>query len=187
MTTDRSLPVALPLLPGRACTILAVTDDGTDPRYAPVRAAAARLASAAGGRVLLYLQPGPLDPRRGSARVFLPTGRGRQHTGSRQRDLLCDEAAAVGSAGVHVGIWLPPDRSTAALADAVMRTRADLVLLPAARTSPWSIDRTLEHRAAHIPAPVLAADAAGVLRAVRPLAGRRLAKPQLTVAHAILV
>jgi hypothetical protein len=181
-------PATLQLpLAGNGGTIVAVTDAGDDPRYAVVRDAAVRLAVAVGGaRILLFHEPGPLAPERGTARAFVADGRSREHTGSRAIDMLRDAVAAMRAEGLEVGIWLPPRPGAAALADAVIRVRADLVLMPAARRRPWSIDRTLEYRAARIPAPVVAVDIDGAMRAVRPLAGHRLPMPSVARRREVL-
>ncbi len=156
--------------------VVAVTDDGVDPRYAAVRAAATDIAVAARGKVLLLYAPkgqaapGPVRPRL----FFPPTdGAGRRaprpHTGSRQRDLLGPEAAAIRARGVGVAVWLSGRPGPAGMAEAVALTHAALVLLPAERDRPGILRRTLEYDAARIAAPVVAVDPFGCLMRVRPL------------------
>ncbi len=81
----------LPGVPG-ARHVLASTDDGRDPRYAAVREAAARIAAASHGRVLLYHVLVEPSASGGRPRVFLPSTADdadptRPHTGSRHHGI----------------------------------------------------------------------------------------------------
>jgi hypothetical protein len=168
------LDVARAIPPGSL--VVAVTDDGADPRYAVVRAAATDIAAAAEGAVLLlYVPPSqsPFGPVR-SRRFVPPTdcaGRPspRPHTGSRRRDLLGAEASVIRDRGVGVAVWLAGRPGPAGLAEAVSRMHAALILLPAERNRPGVIRRTLEYDAARIEAPVVAVDPTGGLARVVPL------------------
>ena len=158
--------------------VVAVTDDGMDSRYAAVRAAATDIAIAARGKVLLLYAPkgqaapGPIRPR-----LFFPpadaAGRRapRPHTGSRQRDLLGLEAAAIRARGVGVAVWLSGRPGPAGMAEAVALMHAALILMPGERDRPGILRRTLEYDAARIAAPVVAVDPSGCLTRVRPLGG----------------
>ncbi len=169
-----ALEVARAIPPGSL--VVAVTDDGGDPRYAAVRAAATDIAVAAEGTVvLLYVSAsqaafGPIRSRR-----FLPpmdcAGKPspRLHTGSRRRDLLGPEASAIRDRGVGVAVWLAGRPGPAGMAEAVSRTHAALILLPAERNRPGVIRRTLEYDAARVGAPVVAVDPVGSLTRVVPL------------------
>jgi hypothetical protein len=142
-------------------TVIAVTDDGADPRYAAVRQVAARAAARVGGTLLFCVVPArdPGTPRSGP-RLFLPTidpGVGeRPHTGTRSRDLLLAEAREVAAPGLVVGVWLPSRHGPSGVAEAVDATGAALVLVPARRKRrPAVLDRTLEYLAARVGAPVV--------------------------------
>ena len=96
----------------RGGTVLVVTDDGHDERYALVRDAAARIASALRGRVVLFhAPPGPLVPG-GRSRHFVPpvlaapSDAARPHTGSRRSDLLLAEVAEIRAHRADVSVWL---------------------------------------------------------------------------------
>ncbi len=188
VTRDATPPMteATPL-PAEACPpipagglVVAVTDDGTDPRYAAVRDAAAGLAASIHGKVLLFYarqrsSTGPsVRPR-----FFFPTTPTRRaqatraHTGSRRRDLLGAEAAAIRAHGVGVAVWLAGQAGPAALAEAVALTHASAVLLPAEPSRPGVIRRTLDYHAAKIAAPVVAVHPDGRLETIRPLGGSR--------------
>jgi hypothetical protein len=160
--------------------VVAVTDDGSDPRYEAVRDAAAELAAAAHGKVLLFHAPpgqsesGPIRPR-----LYFPVLDGtdgsttRQHTGSRQRDLLAHEATAIRARGVGVAVWLSGRAGPSGLAEAVSLTHAAVVLVAAERARPGVIRRTLDYHASKVAAPVVAVDPGGGLAEVRPLGGTR--------------
>lgn len=163
--------------------VVAVTDDGKDPRYAAVRAAATEIAATAGGKVLLLCAPpGQAAPGSVRPRLFCraPDGGGgktaRPHTGSRRRDLLAAEAAAIRARGVGVAIWLSGRPGPAGMAEAVDVMHAAILLLPAEQERPGIRRRTLEYDAARIAAPVVAVDPAGRLARIRPLGGDRPAE-----------
>ena len=142
-------------------TIIAVTDDGTDPRHAPARELAARAAVRVGGTVLFCVAPAhDASPARSRPRLYFPPvdgpRLGRPQTGTRSRDLLLTEAREVAAPGLTVGVWLPSRHGPAGVAEAVDATGASLVLVAArARRGPV-LDRTLEYLAARVPAPVVA-------------------------------
>ena len=167
------------LIPERG-TIVAVTDDGSNPRYAAVREAAAEIAAIVGGLVLLHhTPPGAASPETRSPRLFIPNvdagGAGRPHNGSRKRDLLMDEVAAIRARGVDVKVWLSGKPGPAGIAEAIASTSAVAILMPAEADRPGVINLTLAYRATRIPALVVAVGMDGVLAAVQPLRG---AEPQ---------
>jgi len=157
--------------------LIAVTDDGSDPRYVPVRTAAARVAAERRATLLLFCVGSDAAGVAGSSRVFTPgrrTGDGgpeRPHSGSRRRDLLAAEAAELRQIGAAVLAWLPGVAGDRGIAEAVERSGAAAVMVPAERDRPGVVRRTLEYRAARIPAPLVAVDGSGGLRLVRPLQG----------------
>lgn len=166
--------------------IVAVTDDGADPRFAAVRAAATDIAAARGARVLLFHAPSGMAPDRpGRPRLFVPgadaSGHdgGRLHTGARHRDLLGAEAAAIRARSVDVAAWIAPRDGPTGIAEAVARTGADIVLVPdeVERTGGIRrvIRRTLSYYASRIGAPVVSVDAVGRLNLVSPLGATGMA------------
>ena len=163
------------LIPERG-TIVAVTDDGSDPRYAAVRDAATEIAAIVGGLVLLHhTPPGASSPEAQAPRLFVPDsgadGAGRPHNGSRRRDLLIAEAAAIRARGVDVAVWLSGRPGPAGIAEAVGVTSAAAILMPAEAERPGVINLTLAYRARRIPGLVVAVAKDGVLAAVQPLGG----------------
>lgn len=158
-----------------AATIIAVTDEGEHPRYAPVRGLAAQAALRVGGTVLFCVAPArdTSAPRSRSRLYFPPVGisEPRPHTGTRERDLLLVEAREVAAPGLTVGVWLPSRTGPAGVAEAVAASGAALVLVPARASRPNVLDRTLEYLAARVPAAVAAVAPDGSWRAVRPLCG----------------
>jgi hypothetical protein len=161
------------LIPERA-TIIAVTDDGTSPRYAAVREAAAEIAAIVGGLVVLHhTPPGEMTPEARAPRLFVPDrtpgGTGRPHNGSRRRDLLIAEVAAIRARGVDVAVWLSGQPGPAGIAEAVATTSAGAVLMPAETKRPGVINLTLAYRATRIPGLVVAVDMDGMLATVQPL------------------
>ncbi len=161
------------LIPERG-TIVAVTDDGSDPRYAAVRDAATEIAAIVGGLVLLHHTPaGASSPEARAPRLFVPDsgtdGAGRPHNGSRRRDLLIAEAAAIRARGVDVAVWLSGQPGPAGIAEAVGVTSAAAILMPAEAERPGVINLTLAYRARRIPGLVVAVGRDGVLAAVQPL------------------
>lgn len=165
--------LATRLPPG--ATVIAVTDDGVDPRYAPVRALAASIAAAAGGNVLFCVAPArDTSPPRARPRLFFPPvdGGARPHTGTRRRDLLLGEARAVLAPGLAVGVWLPSHSGPAAVAEAAAATAAALVVVPARAHRPGVLDRTLEYLAARVPTPIVALRPDGTLEPVHALGER---------------
>jgi hypothetical protein len=178
-TPDPRPPAELAASLPRGGVILVVTDDGQDPRYALARDAAARIASALGGRVVLFhAPPGALVPG-GRSRHFVPpdpaaAGQAvRPHTGSRRSDLLLAEASAIRSGGADVSVWLARTSGPGAIADAVAATGAAMVLLcaeaPRAGTPLRRVDRTLAYYASRIPVPVLSVGTSGRPEPVAPL------------------
>jgi hypothetical protein len=163
------------LAPG--ATVLAVTDDGAEPRYAPVRELAARIARRTGGSVLFCVAPTrDPAPQRAQPRLFVPPvggATGREHTGTRSRDLLLAEARGVAAPGLAIAVWLPSRHGPAGVAEAVAATGAALVLVPARARRAGVLDRTLEYLAARVAAPVVAVDADGSWSTVRALGGSR--------------
>ena len=163
------------LIPERG-TIVAVTDDGSDPRYAAVRDAATEIAAIVGGPVLLHhTPPGASTPKARAPRLFVPDtgagGGGRAHNGSRKRDLLIDEVRAIRARGVDVAVWLSGESGTAGIAEAIASTSAVAILMPAEAERPGVINLTLAYRASRIPALVVAVGVDGLLAAVKPLGG----------------
>lgn len=162
--------------------VLAATDDGRDRRYGSVREAAVEVALAAAARILLFDTSAPSrSVGRAQARLFAPLagagGRpGRIHTGSRRRDLLLDQALAIEARSVGTLAWLAATAGPAGIAEAVQRTGASLVLLPAEldRTgvSRRVIRRTLSYYACRVGAPLVSVDLAGRLCVVPPLGAR---------------
>jgi hypothetical protein len=147
-------------------TVIAVTDDGTDPRHAPARELAARAAVRVGGTVLFCVAPAhDTYPARSRPRLFFPpvdaSPFGRPHTGTRSRDLLLAEARDVAAPGLTVGVWLPSRHGPAGVAEAAEATGATLVLVAARAHRPAVLDRTLEYLATRVPAPVVAVAADG--------------------------
>ncbi len=181
-------PDAAPHLPAGG-TVVAVTDDGSDPRFDAVRDAATDLAAAAHGRViLLHAIPGQGDVLRRRPTVFTPglhaggserpeRGRSARPRGSRVRDRLSLLGAAVQARGVDVTVWLTGRAIAAGTAEAAAVSRAALVLMPAEVDRPGVLRRTLDYRAARIGVPVLAVDPAGRLTRIRPLGARRVEDP----------
>jgi len=159
-------------------TVIAVTDDGSDPRCAAVRDAATRFAAITGARVLLYHSPPDrqaLGAR--SPRLFVPdpapVSAGRPHTGSRRRDLLLAETTAIHERGVDVAVWLAGQPGTAGIVEAVDLTSAAAVLVPAEKDRPGVINLTLAYRATKIAALVVAVGSDGSISPIRPLCGCR--------------
>ena len=179
-----AVPEIAPHLPAGG-TVVAVTDDGSDPRFDAVRDAATDLAAAARGRVILFHAiPGQGDVRRRRPTVFIPglhAGDDRRESGrpappgaSRVRDRLSLLAAAIQARGVDVAVWLTGRAISPGTAEAAAFSRAALVLMPAEVDRPGVLRRTLDYRATRIGVPLLAVDAAGRLTRVRPLGERRV-------------
>jgi hypothetical protein len=172
-----------------AATVVAVTDDGRDPRYAPVRALAAQAASRVGGSVLFCVAPAHDDAApRTRPRLFLPpidgSPTGRPHTGTRGGDLLLDEARAVAAPGLAIGVWLPSRHGPAGVAEAVAATGAAIVLVPERVSRGKVLDRTLEYLAARVPASVVAVGLDGSWRPVARLGGTTAGWPVTSAAPA---
>jgi len=175
--TNAMLTDLIRRLPSGA-TVIAITDDGTDPRHAPARGLAARAAVCVGGTVLFCVSPArdPSLPRARPRLYFPPVSAslaGRAHTGTRSQDLLLAEAREVAAPGLTVGVWLPSRHGPAGVAEAVEATGAALVLVAARARRPAVLDRTLEYLAARVPAPVVAVAADGSWTPVNAL-GRPL-------------
>ncbi len=157
---DASLADLIRRLPSGA-TVVAVTDDGSDPRHAPVRRLAASAALLTGGTVLYCVAPVfDAAPAPARPRLYFPPvaggAAGRPHTGTRSRDLLLAEALEVAAPGLTVGVWLPSRDGPAGVAEAVAATGAALVLVAARARRAGVLDRTLEYLAARVPTPVVA-------------------------------
>ena len=179
-----AMPEIAPRLPAGG-TVVAVTDDGSDPRFDAVRDAATDLAAAARGRVILFHAiPGQGDVRRRRPTVFIPGlhagddrpegARPARPGASRVRDRLSLLAAAIQARGVDVAVWLTGRAISAGTAEAAAVSRAALVLMPAEVDRPGVLRRTLDYRATRIGVPLLAVDPAGRLTMVRPLGERRV-------------
>ncbi len=158
-----------PLPSGAA--VVAVTDDGTDPRYAPVRRLAASAAHRIGGSVVFCVAPArDASLPRSRPRLFLPpvdgSVAGRDHTGTRSSDLLLAEARDVAAPGLTVAMWLPARHGPAGVAEAVAATGACLVLVPTRPRRRLALDRTLEYLAARVSAPVVAVSPDGTWASV---------------------
>ena len=171
----------VPLVPPGG-VVIAVTDDGADPRFRTVRDAAATIAAGAGGRVLLFhAPPGQADSGRRKWHLFVPGSRGAGGPAEPDADLhratlLGAEATEIRSHGVEVAVWLTTRPIASGMAEAVAVTSAAIVLMPAEPERRGIVRRTLDYRAARIAAPVVAVDPDGGLVRVRPL-GDRQAEP----------
>jgi hypothetical protein len=179
--------------PRTAGVILAVTDDGREARFGPVRDAAAYLAGRVAGQVVLFLptagdeppdagRPRLFDPLAGPAGPAFQAGSGRRHTGARRRDLLRDEAAAIHAQGPDVLVWLARRPGLAGIVEAVNQTGAAVVMVPAERDRSGVGGRvirlTLAYHAAHLSVPMAAVDLAGHLALVAPLGSAQLGCPR---------
>lgn len=153
-------------------TVIAVTDDGSDPRFAPVRELAARVAVSVGGNLLLCVAPPRGETHRAQSRLYFPTRtEGRAHTGTRTRDLLLDEARLLEAPGLTIAAWLPSRPGSAGVAEAVTATGAALVLVAARARRAKVLDRTLDYLASRVPARVVAVAPDGSWQPVRALVG----------------
>ena len=158
--------------------IIAMTDDGSDQRYAAVRAAAVSVAATMGAKVLLFHAPvGQSDHPERTWRLFeRGPGSSREVAdapgSSPRREALRRQADSLRESGVEVAVWVSYGPSVAGLAVAVAHTDASVVLMPAEADRPGVVRRTLDYRAARIAAPVFAVDLVGVLSLVRPLGFR---------------
>lgn len=159
--------------------VLAATDDGCDPRYESVREAAVEVALAAAARILLFdTSAASRSSGRTESRLFVPLagpsgGHGRLHTGSRRRDLLLDQALAIEARSVAALAWLAGSPGPAGIAEAVERTGASIVLLPAelerSGVAGRVIRRTLSYYACRVGAPLVSVEPTGRIRVVPPL------------------
>ena len=164
--------------------ILAVTDDGREGRFGPVRDPAADLARRAAAQVVLFVSTaGDGSPDAGRPRLFDPlasspgpgsgAGSKRRHTGARRRDLLHDEAAAIHARGFDVRVWLARRPGLAGIVEAVKQTGAAVVMVPAERDRSGVGGRvirlTLAYYAAHLSVLLVAVDVAGHMTLVVPL------------------
>lgn len=170
-------------------TVIAVTDDGAEARYGPVRELAARVARSVDGAVLFCVAPAcDASPPRSRPRLFFPLaeagGPERPHTGTRRRDLLQDEARTVAAPGLVVGVWLPSRPGPAGVSEAVAATGAALVLVPARARRVAVLDRTLEYLAARVPVPLVAVELDGAWSPVRALGGSAATRP-VSSPHAV--
>jgi hypothetical protein len=162
--------------------VIAVTDDGTDPRFRAVRDAAVTIASSARARVLFFhAPPGQAGPGTRRWHLIVPglrnTGTAAElEAGPRGSDLLGAEATEIRSRGGEVAVWMTTRPIASGMAEAVAITGAAIVLMPAEAERRGIVRRTLDYRAARIPAPVVAVDPDGGLVRVRPL-GDRQAEP----------
>lgn len=159
--------------------VIAVTDDGTDPRFRAVRDAAVTIASSARARVLFFhAPPGQAGPRTRRWHLIVPglrdTGTAAElEAGPRGSDLLGAEATEIRSRGVEVAVWMTTRPIASGMAEAVAITGAAIVLMPAEAERRGIVRRTLDYRAARIPAPVVAVDPDGGLVRVVPLGDRQ--------------
>lgn len=176
MTTETRLTASgLAQLVPAGGVVIAVTDDGSDPRFRAVRDAAATIAAGAGGRVLLFhAPPGQADTGRRRWRLIVPGLRGlgsaaAPDAGRRGATLLDAEATEIRSRGVEVAVWLTSRPISTGMAEAVAITGAAIVLMPAEAERRGIVRRTLDYRASRIPAPVVAVDPDGGLVRVSPL------------------
>ena len=173
--TTRLTESALVQLVPAGSVVIAVTDDGSDRRYAAVREAATTIAAGAGARVLLFhAPPGQVGSGKRRWRVFVPGLRGagsaaEQDAGPHGASLLDVEATAIRARGVEVAVWMTSRPISAGMVEAVSVTGAALVLMPAEAERRGIVRRTLDYRASRIPAPVVAVDPDGRLVRVRPL------------------
>ncbi len=177
-----------PRLPTGA-TVVAVTDAGDDPRYAPVRRLAALAAGRAAGSVVFCVAPAcGASPPRSRPRLFFPPvegpSAGRQHTGTRGADLLLAEARDVAAPGLGLAVWLPSRPGPAGVAEAVAAVGACLVIVPARASRRVAVDRTLEYLAARVPAPVVAVSPDGTWTRVSAL-GSTVGAPRGAVAERV--
>lgn len=159
--------------------IVAMTDEGADPRYAAVRSSAAAIAALAPARIVLFYAPiGQVDPTARRWRLFehapRPEGDAERAPGSSpRRDALRRQAGVIRALGVEVAVWVTDRPSAAGLAEAVSELHADLVLMPAEPERPGVVRRTLGYRAARVGVPVIAVDARGGLVPVQPFGAER--------------
>jgi hypothetical protein len=168
----------VPLVPPGG-VVIAVTDDGADPRFRAVRDAAVTIASSARARVLFFhAPPGQADP--GTRRWHLivpglssPGSAAELEAGLRDSGLLGAEATEIRSRGVEVAVWMTARPIASGTAEAVAITGAAIVLMPAEPERRGIVRRTLDYRAARIAAPVVAVDPDGGLVRVRPLGDRQ--------------
>ena len=171
----------VPLVPPGG-VVIAVTDDGADPRFRAVRDAAVTIASSASARVLFFhAPPGQAGPGARKWHLIVPglrnTGTAAElEAGLRGSGLLGAEATEIRSRGVEVAVWMTTRPIASGMAEAVAITGAAIVLMPAEAERRGIVRRTLDYRAARIAAPVVAVDPDGGLVRVRPL-GDRVAEP----------
>jgi hypothetical protein len=172
--------------------VIAVSDEGVHPRFAPVRQLAALAALHVGGTALFCVDPThDTSMPRPRPRLYLPPvdrpGLGRQHTGTRSHDLLLEEAREVAAPGLTVAVWLPSRHGPAGVAEAVAATNGAIVLVPARLARHGVLDRTLDYLAARVPAPVVAVSLDGQWTPVSALGGAADgAWPRLALRPALL-
>jgi hypothetical protein len=147
-------PEAASHLVPRGSVILVETDEGADPRYDTVRRAAFRIARAGHASVVLYdRSSGSLfsDPyASGPWTADVDASHGDQSLGAEElsalgRDRLRGQLVAAALAGVPARAWLARGVSASAMADAVRRTGARLVVR-AADTGRTSLVQRLTRR-----------------------------------------
>ena len=194
MTSLHSRPVQLAelmnLVPADGL-IVAATDNGTDPRYAPVRRVAIELARETGTCLLLFERAARSSSTEWDADTPEATNDTRfghlcladSESERRHRLQLREELAEAERSGVPTIVWTARGSGSHDVADVVARSNASLVLLPAdpSRRSLVRrvIRRTLEYYARGIDAPVVAVDECGATSLVDPLGGRTVvAQPE---------
>jgi hypothetical protein len=156
--------------------VILVETDEADTRYRRVRLAALRTARAAGARLVLYdrssasLFTDPYPSGRWTADVDGPRGdRPLRDSELRQlgRSALRDQLAEAAGAGVQAEAWLARGVGASAVADAVVRSGAQLVLRLTDDKRPSLLQRLLGDSLAaacrELPVPVAAVDPDGRL------------------------
>ncbi len=132
-------------------TIILTTDDGRDPAYADMRAAALAWAREMEASVVLYdrsaesyfIDPYPsgtwtADVEGAPDRARLMSPDDLEMLGRRY---LADQLRAALAEGAEIGAWLPPKPGPAGMVEAVEHFGVDAVILPATLASPSLFDR----------------------------------------------
>ncbi len=169
----------VPLVPPGG-VVIAVSDDGSDPRFRAVRDAAVTIASSTRARVLFFHAPPGQAARSRRWRLIVPGLSGgpgspaEPEASLRGPGLLGAEATEIRSRGVEVAVWITTRPIASGMAEAVAVTGAALVLMPAEAERRGIVRRTLDYRASRIPAPVVAVDPDGGLVRIRPLGDRQV-------------
>lgn len=155
MTTSnvyRIDPEAASHLVPRGSVILVETDEGSDPRYDAVRRSALRMAAAAQASVVLYdrtsesLFTDPYASGPWTADVDGPHGDrslAAEELSALGREALRGQLVAAARAGVPARAWLARGIGAPAMADAVRRTGARLVVRAADSHPPSLVQRLM--------------------------------------------